>query len=460
MLCAAAAAMLRRPSGRQHALVGASIALSAVIAFQLGLCVCLGCTGISIVWNAAVGYVMVTDVLQGAPDRRMLLTAMSVCALVDVYYLATSELLTTIAHGCALVLGGAIGGLYVCAASASGLHSRQRAWAPLSDAGGVSAPESCLAAPLTRSEVPYEASPSPPSRPAAIDGRLLQLLRRLAARTPPVALEPLGFFVVWHGVLVLAWRGFPAPLADLKHRIEQGLAAFSTNGPDAASPGVRLRAEGAGSKWPKTSLAAMRDEVPPLNASQLHILKRLCLSHSAALCPSTGTKGQAVPAWPVDSLSAVVYSWRSLERLELSTDVPLGQDVTSEGRATAARVAAVRETDAARVAAVMREWDAEEEYLPQVSKPGSRLSSYRQDSSGGATLVAFLAPRQRAAIGSGGVSGGSSGSRTGSDGGVDSAILPVLREFRAAVDAALPGVYSWFDEGSLHCTVRSLDLHF
>lgn len=454
ILCAAVAAMLRRPSGRQYALVGASIALSAVIAFQLGLCVCLGCTGISVVWNAAVGYMLITDVLQGAPDRRMLLAAMLVCALVDVYYLATAEPLTTIAHGCALLLGTALGGIYVC--SASGLRSRQRAWTRLSDADGASGPSSYFAlAPFTRSQAPSAPPAAPPSRPAGIDARLLQLLRNLTARTPPVALEPLGFFVAWHGVLVLAWRGFPAPLSDLKSRIEQ--AAMASDGAAAAGPGVQLKAEGAGSKWPKISLAVVRDAAPPLSASQLRALKRICRSHTAALCPPSRPNGQAVPTWPIDALSAVVYSWRSLEQFHFIADLSLGQDVAPEGGAAAVRVVAVRAADAARVAAVMCEWDAEEEYLLHVNKPGSRLRSYRQDSPWGAMLVAFLAPRQPAAAGSGGVSGGAGGNRAGNDGNVDSAILPALREFRAAVDAALPGVYSWFDERSSHCTVRSLD---
>ena len=32
-----------------------------------------------------------------------------------------------------------------------------------------------------------------------------------------------------------------------------------------------------------------------------------------------------------------------------------------------------------------------------------------------------------------------------------------LEAFRAAVDALLPGRYSWMQHASLHCTLRSLD---
>jgi hypothetical protein len=513
MLCATAAATLRRPSGRQQALAGASVALSIVVAFQLGLCLCLGCTGISVVWNAAAGYVLITDVLQGAPGRRLLLAAMLVCALVDVYYSITAELLTTIAHGCALLLGAAFGGVHVCANPR--LQSHKRGWTRLTDAAGSSGPEFRLATPVTRSNPAAAASPCPLSGPVAIDSRLLQLLRHLTADTPPVALKPFGFFIAWHGVLVLAWRGFPNPLSDLKPNIEQGLAALSSEDPAAAA--ALLKAEGAGSKWPKISLAAVNDAAPPLSISQLRTLKGICLARSAALCRHSGPD-QAVPAWPVSSLSAVAYSWRSLERVDVSIELPLGQGVATAGHssagaegqvavgsegnaaaatsstfrnhaqanaahietdlssqidagvgctsaerhAAAAPVRAVRAADAATVAAVMREWGVEEEYLPHVNKPGSRLRSYREGSPSGATLVAFLTSRQQAVAhtpGDGGkaASNRMAAPRADTGGGIDSAILPALREFRAAVDAALPGVYSWFEEGSLHCTVRSLD---
>jgi hypothetical protein len=31
-----------------------------------------------------------------------------------------------------------------------------------------------------------------------------------------------------------------------------------------------------------------------------------------------------------------------------------------------------------------------------------------------------------------------------------------IRSFRQQVDAALPGMYSWFDDASLHITVRAI----
>ena len=65
------------------------------------------------------------------------------------------------------------------------------------------------------------------------------------AGTPACHLHPHAFFVAWNGVLTLAYSGFPAPLATLKANIG---AHFGS-----------LAEEGAGSKWPKTTLAALKD---------------------------------------------------------------------------------------------------------------------------------------------------------------------------------------------------------
>ena len=70
-----------------------------------------------------------------------------------------------------------------------------------------------------------------------------------------------------------------------------------------------------------------------------------------------------------------------------------------------------------------------EAYLPRVNQPGSRISSYREASPQGSTLVAFV--------------GGSE-------------LRELVAQFRSAVDALLPGRYAWLDDASWHCTVRAL----
>ena len=36
------------------------------------------------------------------------------------------------------------------------------------------------------------------------------------------------------------------------------------------------------------------------------------------------------------------------------------------------------------------------------------------------------------------------------------ALLSCIRNFREAVEAVVPGAYAWFDEGSLHLTLRAV----
>ena len=77
--------------------------LSFFFAFQLGLCYCLGCSGVSIVWCACAG--------GGALDyhRGLRLVAFRVVAVAVVagllWYAMVAEAITDIAHVCALTMG-------------------------------------------------------------------------------------------------------------------------------------------------------------------------------------------------------------------------------------------------------------------------------------------------------------------------------------------------------------------
>jgi len=77
--------------------------ISFFFAFQLGLCYCLGCSGVSIVWCACVG--------GGALDmhRGLRLVAFRVVAVAVVagllWYALVAEAITDIAHVCALTMG-------------------------------------------------------------------------------------------------------------------------------------------------------------------------------------------------------------------------------------------------------------------------------------------------------------------------------------------------------------------
>ena len=208
-------------------------------------------------------------------------------------------------------------------------------------------------------------------------------------------LRPQTYFVAWNGVLALVYDGFPPVLAGIKARL---------NEEDALPP------ENFGSRWPKTTLAALQDDAPPLSLAELTSLRALCEEYALKLSLRV----------PVERLSFVSYDQRGLESVRERSDVALGSDVDDSEPSDA---------EQARVRGVLDEWSDLEAYLPRVNQPGSRISSYREASPQGSTLVAFIGASE---------------------------LREVVAQFRAAVDALLPGRYAWLDDASLHCTVRAL----
>ena len=95
-------------------------------------------------------------------------------------------------------------------------------------------------------------------------------------------LRPQTYFVAWNGVLTLVYEGFPPVLAGIKARL---------NEEDALPP------ENFGSRWPKTTLAALHDDAPPLSLAELTSLRALCEEHASKLSLRV----------PVSSLSFVSF---------------------------------------------------------------------------------------------------------------------------------------------------------
>ena len=221
-----------------------------------------------------------------------------------------------------------------------------------------------------------------------------QRLRALV-RGDSCVLRPQTYFVAWNGVLTLVYDGFPPVLAGIKARL---------NEEDALPP------ENFGSRWPKTTLAALRDDAPPLSLAELTSLRALCEEHASQLSLRV----------PVSSLSFVSYDQRGLESVRERSDVALGSAVDDTEPSDA---------EQARVRGVLDEWSDLETYLPRVNAPGSRIGSYREASPQGSTLVAFVGTSE---------------------------LREPVAQFCSAVDALLPGRYAWLDDASWHCTVRAL----
>ncbi|KAI8621589.1 hypothetical protein BC830DRAFT_158833 [Chytriomyces sp. MP71] len=218
-----------------------------------------------------------------------------------------------------------------------------------------------------------------------------------ASSTECTKLEPKAFFVAWRGVLTLAFSGFPAPLRALKTQLD----AFP------------LRRENAGSKWPKMTLGAFSDHAKPLTKEQFEHLAQLCVQMSQNLSLLSDD-------FAVEKVSFVQFGSRSLESLLLRVDIPL--------RPASEKSSFNIEDDQREVVdKVLAESDDCDAYLLEINKPGNRATHYREAVSE-ATIVVFL--------------------------GGNPNVVAILEQFRTAVDFLLPGYYTWFDNDSLHCTLR------
>lgn len=155
---------------------------------------------------------------------------------------------------------------------------------------------------------------APPSVLAEPRSAPLPTVATIAAERSACILDPLAFFCSWNGVLTLAYEGFPPPLVATKAALSEFFtvchanalahAPFERQGENErfACNAIRLHAcrhatahacpEGArmpplstgkqalpkenpGSRWPKTSLGALKDGAR-LTPDQLDKLNAIC----------------------------------------------------------------------------------------------------------------------------------------------------------------------------------------
>lgn len=132
----------------------------------------------------------------------------------------------------------------------------------------------------------------------------------------------------------------------------------------------------------------------------------------------------------VDHLTLVLYKCRSLEKCIERTRISLNpQERVDQSRPS--------QSEQDNVQAVLQEAD-HPSYWVRASQDGNRESHYRGVALG-CTLVADLVTII-----------------SNSDQGRTSKLLQIIRAFRHQVDSILPDMYAWFDEASLHVTVRAL----
>eukprot|EP00775_Hariotina_reticulata_P011186 gene11186-11336_t len=255
-------------------------------------------------------------------------------------------------------------------------------------------------------------------------------LEYLVNNTQACMLQPYCFFVSWQGVLTLAYKGFPPALVSLKQQLTDFYPALPKESP--------------GSRWPKTSLASLR-EGQRLTPDQLQRLNELCRKHSSVFDTATLAEAQAVL---VNSLSTLVYETRCCERIISRKQLLLAEP---------ADLAAASPEEVARVQHVVAEAD-DDNYWYHASRDGNREQHYRSPALG-VTLAHELAcfrPQQAAAAATASTQQGGGG---GGGSSTWSSVLPdIVRGFRAAVQEEFPELYAWFNEQSLHITIRAIIL--
>jgi len=211
-------------------------------------------------------------------------------------------------------------------------------------------------------------------------------------------------FVAWNGVIVLVYKGFPRSLMLAKERLCTLL------------PG--LKDENFGSKWPKTTLAAVKDGTPDLTMTQFERLRDICGEYSSKIANCNILIN-------VERLSIVEYERRGLEKLAVRKDILLHKNRQLDLNSS------VSSNERKVVDNVVKEWSNLDTYLPKVNAPGSRISSYREASGRGSTCVAFLDP-------------------------LPNELWQCLTEFQKTLNDVFPERYVWLNDSSLHCTLRSI----
>ena len=127
-------------------------------------------------------------------------------------------------------------------------------------------------------------------------------------QSSPVLFKPCSFVVAWHGVLTLEFCKWPVTMANIKTKLSK-------------IPKFRDQTESFGSRWPKITLAALKDDAPPITQETFERLMFLLDQWKPRL--------QKLPAIQVESISLVEFDCRSLENIQHLVDVSLMQQHSS-----------------------------------------------------------------------------------------------------------------------------------
>ncbi len=231
------------------------------------------------------------------------------------------------------------------------------------------------------------------------------VVREVVSQYGPTSVSAHQFFVSWNSVATLAYRGFSRTLLAVKQGIEEGI------------PG--LKPENPGSKWPKTALGCLREDVE-LTEGQVGVLRDICVQQSALLREIA----ESPRAMDVLQLHFVTFHCRTLERRLISQAMPHAGTPYDDDDPPQSHLESV--------AGTMAQFKKEnhEKYYSKLAPKGRTIDSYYRAPHVESTLVYDVKPSVP--------------------------LIDTIDNFRSAVDEQIPDCYVWFDPTSWHMTIRSL----
>lgn len=221
----------------------------------------------------------------------------------------------------------------------------------------------------------------------------------------PTYVRPLQFFVSWYSVITLAYEGFSRSLLQMKAEIDQRVP--------------ELKRENPGSRWPKTTLACLRDS-KELSREQVDDLRNLCIKHSNSLV-KTPKKDRTLH---IDEVSLVIFQCRTLEKRLATRQYKLQAQPLSSDDPPPWHLEQVQQ--------VMDQFSdtRKEGYFPKLSPDGRTLYNYYRKPHIETTLVIDVE--------------------------FPPTVKQVIRDFQKAITDSLPDTFAWFDPKSWHMTVRAV----
>lgn len=278
---------------------------------------------------------------------------------------------------------------------------------------------------------------SSPESPPQADGRS-EIKNILREHSRTFALIPYKLMVSWNGVLVVAFKGWPESVLNLKSKLNES---------------ELLVKENPGSMWPKCTIGCLKDR-KRLKYEELVKLNELCEEFNNEELRSEEMRKRLY----FRKLNITVYESRSHERVLVSEKIAatvyrdLGKGKNKKkkrlekfpfGPPELSFDSCVYQSEEERVKGIYFETLDPETYWFNASKDGNREKHYREPKIG-SSIVAWIREAE---------AWNTSFTSFRAD---EWHLTRALKGFEDKVKRALPGLYCFFDQESLHVTIRAI----